>query len=594
MKETKGKIVIAIILTVVMLIASVKSSMAYADNLNMDEDRVIIMPSFIWNGTGTITISSSVKDYKLYYQSVDMSDEQYETCVNLKEKYKLEDLENELDEAEKKYNNATTPEDKKTYGEKYNDLVEKYNSKITEYKYNLQAILTDLVYARILSPSSKLASYDYCQTLLEPPKYSLQDVYRSLSVIAEESDFIQSELYKNSNFLYPRNNRILYYDCTNYYFEIEEESDSKRYGKSKENRPNPIVTMGLFMDADGIPLAFDVYPGNQNEQTTLKPLESKILQDFNCSEFIYCSDSGLGSAANRRFNSLGNRAYIITHSLKKMKKEDREIALNPTQFRKVGSTKFIDLRTLDETDEEVYNTVYYKEVPVVTGNMDETLIVTYSPKYKAYQRRIRDRQIEHAEKIINTPGRKRKGKNQNDPMRFVKKTSVTPDGEIANKQVYNIDEEQIQKEEMYDGFYAVITNLEGDVSEIIRINKQRWEIEENFRIMKTEFEARPVYVRREERIKAHFMTCYISLLLYRLLEKKLGDAYTVSQILGTLRSMQMTLLNTASGYIPSYTRTELTDSLHKTFGFRTDYEFITKASMRTIIKETKQIKSKKS
>ena len=321
------------------------------------------------------------------------------------------------------------------------------------------------------------------------------------------------------------------------------------------------------MDADGIPLAFDVYPGNQNEQTTLKPLESKILQDFNCSEFIYCSDSGLGSAANRRFNSLGNRAYIITHSLKKMKKEDREIALNPTQFRKVGSTKFIDLRTLDETDEEVY---------------------------KAYQRRIRDRQIEHAEKIINTPGRKRKGKNQNDPMRFVKKTSVTPDGEIANKQVYNIDEEQIQKEEMYDGFYAVITNLEGDVSEIIRINKQRWEIEENFRIMKTEFEARPVYVRREERIKAHFMTCYISLLLYRLLEKKLGDAYTVSQILGTLRSMQMTLLNTASGYIPSYTRTELTDSLHKTFGFRTDYEFITKASMRTIIKETKQIKSKKS
>ncbi len=261
-----------------------------------------------------------------------------------------------------------------------------------------------------------------------------------------------------------------------------------------------------------------------------------------------------------------------------MKKEDREIALNPTQFRKVGSTKFIDLRTLDETDEEVYNTVYYKEVPVVTGNMDETLIVTYSPKYKAYQRRIRDRQIEHAEKIINTPGRKRKGKNQNDPMRFVKKTSVTPDGEIANKQVYNIDEEQIQKkEEMYDGFYAVITNLEGDVSEIIRINKQRWEIEENFRIMKTEFEARPVYVRREERIKAHFMTCYISLLLYRLLEKKLGDAYTVSQILGTLRSMQMTLLNTANGYIPSYTRTELTDSLHKTFGFRTDYEFITKS-----------------
>ena len=275
-----------------------------------------------------------------------------------------------------------------------------------------------------------------------------------------------------------------------------------------------------------------------------------------------------------------------------MKQEDREIALNPTQFRKVGSQKFIDLRTLDETDEDVYNSIYYKEVPVVTGNMDETLIVTYSPKYKAYQRKIRTRQIERAEKIINAPGRKRKGKTQNDPMRFVKKTSITPDGEIAEKQVYSIDEEQIQKEEMYDGFHAVITNLEGDVSEIIRINKQRWEIEESFRIMKTEFEARPVYVRREDRIKAHFMTCYISLLIYRLLEKKLGNVYTASQILETLRSMQMTLLNTASGYIPSYTRTELTDALHREFGFRTDYEFITKSSMRTTIKETKQIKSR--
>lgn len=462
------------------------------------------------------------------------------------------------------------------------------------YKFDLNAILTDLIYARILAPASKQGSYEYCQTLLEPPKYSLSDVYRALSVIAEESDFIQSELYKNSNFLHPRNKRILYYDCTNYYFEIKEENGSKRYGKSKENRPNPIVTMGLFMDSDGIPLAFDIFPGNQNEQTTLKPLEKKILQDFDCSEFIFCADAGLGSAANRRFNSIGNRAYIITHSLKKMKKEDRDIALNPTQFKKVGTTRFIDLRTLDETDEEVYNSIYYKEVPVVTGSMDETLIVTYSPKYKAYQKKIRDRQIERAKKILETPGKKRKGKNQNDPMRFVKKTAVTTDGEIASEQIYDLDEEQIQKEEIYDGFYAVITNLEGDVNEIIKINRQRWEIEENFRIMKTEFEARPVYVRREERIKAHFMTCYISLLLYRLLEKKLGNHYTSSQILETLRSMQMTLINTANGYIPSYTRTELTDTLHKTFGFRTDYEFITKSSMRSIIKETKQIGMKTS
>ena len=459
-----------------------------------------------------------------------------------------------------------------------------------KFKYNLNAILTDLVYARILSPRSKLGSYEYCRTLLEPPKYSLQDMYRSLSILAEESDFIQSELYRNSNYIHPRNKRILYYDCTNYYFEIEEESGLKRYGKSKEHRPNPIVTMGLFMDADGIPMAFDIFPGNQNEQTTLRPLEAKILQDFGCSEFIFCSDAGLGSAGNRRFNSLGNRAYVITHSLKKMKKEDRDIALNPAQFRKQGCDRFIDLRTLDETDEEVFNTVYYKEIPVVTGNMDETIIVTYSPKYKAYQRKIRARQIERAQKIIASSDRKRKGKNQNDPMRFVKKISVTSEGEAAEKNIYDLDMEQIRKEEMYDGFYAVITNLEGDVSEILKINKQRWEIEENFRIMKTEFEAHPVYVRRDDRIKAHFMTCYISLLIYRLLEKKIGDNYSSHQIIEALRSMQMTLLSTAGGYIPSYQRTELTDRLHKTFGFRTDYEFITKSSMRTIIKETKQLK----
>ena len=458
-----------------------------------------------------------------------------------------------------------------------------------KFKYDLHAIFTDLTFARILSPSSKLSSYNFCKTLLEPPKYEIQDVYRALSVIAEESDFIQSELYKNSNFIHPRNQKILYYDCTNYYFEIEEEDGLKHYGKSKENRPNPIVTMGLFMDADGVPLAFDIFQGNQNEQTTLKPLEKKVIKDFNCSEFIFCSDAGLGSSKNREFNSIGSRAYVITHSLKKMKQEDRDIAMNPTQFRKVGSDKFIDINELDENDEDVLNSVYYKEVPVVTGKMDETLIVTYSPKYKAYQQKIRSRQIERAQKIIDSPGQKRKGKNQNDPMRFVKKTSVTNDGEIAENKVYELDEEQIAKERIYDGFYAVITNLEGNVEYIIKINKQRWEIEENFRIMKTEFEARPVYVRRDDRIKAHFMTCYISLLLYRLLEKKLGSCYTTEQIIGTLRSMKMTLLNTANGYVPSYTRTEITDSLHKAFGFRTDYEFIKKSTMRSIIKQTKEI-----
>ena len=456
------------------------------------------------------------------------------------------------------------------------------------FTYDIHAILTDLIYARILAPSSKMSSYSFCHSLLEPPKYSLQNVYRALSVMAEESDYIQEELYRNSNFVHHRNTKILYYDCTNYYFEIEEESGDKKYGKNKEHRPNPIVTMGLFMDADGIPLAFDIFPGNQNEQLTLKPLETKVIKDFDCSEFIFCSDAGLGSVKNRFLNSFGNRSYVITYSLKKMKQEDREIALNPTQFRSPGSNKMIDLRTLDETDPEVFHTIYYKEVPLVTGSMNETIIVTYSPKYKAYQQKIRGRQVERAMNMIQGPGKCRRGKNQNDPARFIHKTSVTPDGEIADQALYALDEERIREEAMYDGFYAVVTNLEDDPSEIIKINKRRWEIEENFRIMKSDFEARPVYVQRDDRIKAHFLTCYISLLVYRLLEKKLGEEFTCNQILETLREMNMTLLSKDSGYIPAYKRTKLTDALHNTFKFRTDFEFITKSSMRSIISNTKK------
>ena len=466
-------------------------------------------------------------------------------------------------------------------------------SKRHKYTYDLGAILTDLIYARILSPSSRLSSFSYCKTLLEPPKYELPNVYRALSVMAEESDLIQEELYKNSNFVHPRNKKVLYYDCTNYYFEIEQEDELRRYGKSKEHRPNPIVTMGLFMDADGIPLAFDIFPGNQNEQTTLKPLESKVIKDFGCSEFIFCSDAGLGSRANRRFNSLADRSYVITQSLKKMPKEDRETALKPTQFKKPGFDKWIDISTLDESDPEVYETIYYKEIPVVNGNMDETVIVTYSPKYKAYQKRIREQQISRAMKMIEQPGRKRRSKNQNDPARFIKTTNVTNDGEIAEKKVCELDSDKIRDEEKYDGFYAVITNLEGDIGGILKINRQRWEIEENFRIMKTDFEARPVYVRREDRIKAHFLTCYISLLVYCLLEKKIGNNYTCNEILSTLRSMRVTLLSKESGYIPSYKRTVLTDDLHKAFGFHTDYEFVSKSAMRSIIKSTKTEEGKK-
>lgn len=457
-----------------------------------------------------------------------------------------------------------------------------------KYEFNLEAILSDLIYSRILDPSSKFSTYEFSKTLLEPPKYELHDVYRALSILAEENDYIQSEVYKNSEFIHHRKKRILYYDCTNYFFEIEEEDGIKKYGKSKEHRPNPIVTMGLFMDEDGIPLTFDIYPGNQNEQKTLKPLEKKVITDFDCAEFVYCSDSGLGSKDNKQFNTLGGRSYVITQSLKKLKAEDRNIALDTKQYRQIGSEKFIDLATLDETNKEVIDTVYYKEIPLNSDIKDEMMIVTYSVKYKNYQRAIRNGQIERAQNMIDCGKSKGNKKNPNDPARFVTKVHYTDDGEAASKTSLSLNQDQIDKEEMFDGFYAVVTNMDEDVQDIININTRRWKIEECFRIMKTEFSARPVYLQREDRIKAHFLICFLSLLVYRLLEIKLEKKYTGENIIKTIRNMKVTALE-GYGYIPSYTRTDLTDSLHDVFGFRTDHEIIKKAKMRLIIKETKTL-----
>ena len=459
-----------------------------------------------------------------------------------------------------------------------------------KFKYDIQAIITDLVYARILNPSSKKSSYSYCQSLLEMPKYSLDNVYDALQILADESDYIQSDLYRNSNFLHARNKSVLYYDCTNFFFEIEQEDELRKYGKSKEHRPSPIVELGLFMDADGFPLAFDIYPGNQNEQTTLKPLEQKVIRDFECSKFIFCSDSGLGSKSNRQFNDLGDRSYVITQSLKKMKTEDRDIALNPAQYRKLGCDKFINLSELDLNDPDVFNTVYYKEIPVTNGPLEETVIVTFSPKYRDYQRKIREGQIERARKMITSDGKiKKNRKNPNDPSRFIETVHVTSDAEVAENIIATLNTEAIAEEEKYDGFYAVITDIEDDPAQIIAINKRRWQIEECFRIMKTEFRSRPVYVSTEKAIKAHFLTCFIALLVYRILENQLNNKYTVTEIVNTLSEMKLTDIG-EMGYIPSYTRTALTDALHENAGFRTDTQIVKKSKLRSIIKSSKDKK----
>lgn len=459
-----------------------------------------------------------------------------------------------------------------------------------KFDYDINAILSDLIYARIVCPSSKLSSYHFSSTLLEKPRYELHDVYRALSVLAEECDYIQSELYKNTHFIKKRNTNTLYYDCTNYYFEIEEDDDFRKYGKSKENRPNPIIGMGLMMDGDGIPLAFDMYEGNKNEQTTLKPLEKRIIKDFQLSQFIYCSDAGLASKKNKEFNSIQNRAYIITQSLRKLKKDDKDIALEHTGFYEVGvnNSKRIDLDNIDFNDEKNRNRLFYREIPI-ENPVKERLIITFSPKYAIYQKNIRKKQIQRAQNMIKDNGKLKKNrKNPNDPSRFIEEITTDQNGEIVeNHFVLNL--QKINNEEMYDGFYGINTNLEDDnISEIIKISERRWQIEECFRIMKTDFKARPVYLHNEDRIRAHFLICFISLIIYRLLAEKLGKKYTVSEIMKTLREMEV-VDTQYNGYIPAYKRTEITDKLHEIFGFRTDYEIIGKKKMRNIIKNTKNI-----
>lgn len=456
-----------------------------------------------------------------------------------------------------------------------------------KFDFDLNAILSDLIYSRILCPSSKRSSFQFASTLLEKPKYELHDVYRALSVLAKESSYIQSELYKNSHFVKQRNTSTLYYDCTNYYFEIEEEDGIKQYGKGKENRPNPIVGMGLMMDGDGIPLAFDMYEGNKNEQVTLKPLEKRIIKDFELSKFIYCSDAGLASKKNKEFNSIGDRAYIITQSLKKLKKDDREVALRHEGFLEVGnsSQKKVDIDEIDFENIENKERQFYKELPLEKP-IKERLIVTFSPKYALYQKKIRENQIKRAMKMIKNGKLKKARKNPNDPARFIEKITTNENGEVIEEH-YVMDVQKIKDEEMYDGFYAITTNLEDDdVKSIIAVSERRWQIEECFRIMKTDFKARPVYVQKEDSIEAHFLTCFISLIIYRLLADKLENRYTVNEIIKTLRNMEVVDTN-YNGYIPAYKRTILTDELHEKYGFRIDYEIIGKKKMRNIIKNTK-------
>ena len=469
---------------------------------------------------------------------------------------------------------------------KIKDICNKIQSNY-KFEFDLNEVLSYLVFARIIYPSSKLETFKQCQNFIEQPTFKLHDEYRALSYIANNVDLIQESLFINSKNVIKRNSKVIYYDCTNYFFEIDEEDDLRRYGISKEHRPNPLIGMGLFMDGDGIPLSFNIYPGNQNEQKTLIPEESKIINDFKLDDtkVILCTDAGLASDDIKKYNIKDGRGFVITQSLKKLKEEYKEQVFDKKDWRLPGDLKHLynleEIENNEDLRKKYYDSLFYKIIQTETKSAKQDTIVTFCFKYFDYNRNIRNSQIERAKKNINLNNVTRKGKSQNDPNRFIEEINSTSNGEVANEKTYSINEDLIKEEEKYDGYYALSTNLTGNIDDILKITKGRWEIEESFRIMKSDFLARPINLSREDRIKAHFMTCFIALLIYRILEKKLDYKYTTKEILDTLRNMNVTELK-GNGYIPSYERTNITDFIHEKYNFNTDTEVITYKKIKKI------------
>lgn len=466
-----------------------------------------------------------------------------------------------------------------------NEITDKH-----QFKYDLNSILSRLIYGRIIYPSSKLKTLELSKNFLEQPNFELHDVYRSLEVIAKESDFIQSQLYKNSLKFMKRNDTVLYYDCTNYFFEIEEECGLRQYGKSKENRPNPIIQMGLFLDGDGIPMSFDMFEGNTNEQKTMKPLEEKIIKDFHSSKFVVCTDAGLASNTNRKFNNMSGRSFITVQSIKRLKLYLKQWALDLTSGWKLyDSDKTYNISKLRENEElmkQYYDKTFYKERWINENGLEQRIIVTYSVKYQEYQKKIRENQIQRAQKLIEKNPQKIGKPKQNDPKRFISTISTTSNGEVAEENHYKLNYDVINEEAKYDGLYAVCTNLEDSVQEIIKINQRRWEIEESFRIMKSEFKSRPVYLSKDDRIKAHFTTCFLALTIFRYLEKILGEEFTAEKIIDTLRNYNFRNFP-GFGYVPLYTSNNLIHALHDKTGIDTNYEILNYKKFKKIFNKTK-------
>ena len=463
-----------------------------------------------------------------------------------------------------------------------------HNESSIDYDFN--RIVRDLVIGRIIDPLSKCSTYKLAKHFPESPDYELHHIYRALSLIAKNFDFIEEKTFKGMKEYADVNTSVTYYDCTNFYFEIEEEDGFRTYGKSKENRPNPIVQMGLFLDKNGLPISMCINPGKTNEQQTMIPLEEKMKERFGIKKFVVCADCGLSGNKNLKYNSDENHGFIVTKSLKKAKEEIRKKLMRDDGWKRFGDNSQTTYKISDIKNNEDYkdSIFYHDEWFINDKGFRERIIITYSEKTAKYQRLIREQQIQRAMKLIQD-GKIRKGVNQNDVKRFINVDNITDNGEVATKKILSINEELFEEESKFDGYYAVTTNLSDPADEIIRINKGRWEIEESFRIMKTEFSARPVYVSREDRIRAHFLTCYLALVVYRVMEQKLikeGEHYTTQEIISTIRNYQA--VDMGSFYVGAMEGVAV-KALEKTFGLIGSYQAMSKRDFQKLISKSKKI-----
>ena len=488
--------------------------------------------------------------------------------------------------------------------------------------YDCNKICQFLTYARILDPASKYGTYDKLDTYYEKPQVEYQHMIRFLDILDRNSDQYLKHLFDNSESIVKRDTSVMYYDCTNYFFETEKPDEEivdevtgeiilglRQFGISKENKTSPIVEMGLIMDSRGIPISMCIHPGNTNEQLTAVPLEKEVIKITGNKKFIYCADAGLGSYNIRKFNDMGGRAYIVTQSVKKLGQEIKDIVFNDSNYRLLSNDDAItlkEMRTFNKKDANnlsLYNDFAYKVIPANTamdtglyeekvykngrtkkvkakGTLHQYIIVTFSRKMMEYQRTIRERQLERAKKLLRLKDPEKIKKGPNDIRRFLKNTS----SDTAN---YVLDMDKIHEEEKYDGFYAVATNLDDSAKDILAVAQNRYKIEDCFRIMKTNFDARPVFLRKPERIRAHFLICYTALLIYRLMECKLDDNLThvtTSNLIKTLRNMNV--VNMDDMYYKSiYSGSQALDALERCFELQLNRKYYRPSDLNKIVKK---------